>query len=80
MHNDKSGIYRGVQAALALKDSGKLPGICGIVGELIKVPNGYEVALETALGGSIQSIITRDAETAKSAISILKQNKGDDAI
>ena len=75
MHNDKSGIYRGVQAALALKDSGKLPGICGIVGELIKVPNGYEVALETALGGSIQSIITRDAETAKSAISILKQNK-----
>ncbi len=75
MHNDKSGIYRGVQAALALKDSGRLPGICGIVGELIKVPNGYEVALETALGGSIQSIITRDAETAKSAISILKQNK-----
>ncbi len=75
MHNDKSGIYRGVQAALALKDSGRLPGICGIVGELIKVPNGYEVALETALGGSIQSIITRDAETAKSAIAILKQNK-----
>ena len=75
MHNDKSGIYRGVQAALALKETGRLPGICGIVGELIRVPNGYEVALETALGGSIQSIITRDAETAKAAISILKQNK-----
>ena len=75
MHNDKSGIYRGVQAALALKETGRLPGICGIVGELIRVPNGYEVALETALGGSIQSIITRDADTAKAAISILKQNK-----
>lgn len=75
MHNDKSGIYRGVQAALALKESGRLPGICGIVGELIRVPNGYELAMETALGGSIQSIITRDADTAKTAISILKQNK-----
>ena len=75
MHNDKSGIYRGVQAALALKETGRLPGICGIVGELIRVPNGYEIALETALGGSIQSIITRDADTAKAAISILKQNK-----
>lgn len=74
-HSSDSGIYRGVQAALALKETGRLPDIYGIVGELIKVPAGYEIAMETALGGSIQDIITRDAETAKSAISILKQNK-----
>ncbi len=73
MHNDKSGIYRGVQAALALKDSGRLPGICGIVGELIKVPNGYEMAMETALGPNIQSVITRDGDTASQAIAHLKQ-------
>ncbi|NCB40412.1 MAG: hypothetical protein EOM80_16755, partial [Erysipelotrichia bacterium] len=74
-HSSDSGIYRGVQAALALKETGRLPGIFGIVGELIKVPAGYEVAMETALGGSIQDIITSDAETAKTAISVLKQNK-----
>jgi len=74
-HSSESGIYRGVQAALALKETGRLPDIYGIVGELIKVPHGFETAIETALGGSIQDIITRDAETAKAAINILKQNK-----
>ena len=74
-HSSDSGIFRGVQAALALKETGRLPGIHGIVGELIKVPAGYEVAFETALGGSIQDIITKDAETAKAAINMLKQNK-----
>lgn len=75
IHNDRSGIYRGVQAALALKQTGRLQGINGIVGDLIKVPKGYELAIETALGASIQNIVTRDAETAKQAIAILKQNK-----
>ncbi|HNX76989.1 MAG TPA: chromosome segregation protein SMC [Candidatus Rifleibacterium sp.] len=74
-HSSDSGIFRGVQAALALKETGRLPGIHGIVGDLIKVPAGYEVAIETALGGSIQDIITQDAETAKAAIDMLKQNK-----
>ncbi len=74
-HSSDSGIFRGVQAALALKETGRLPGIHGIVGELIKVPAGYEVAIETALGGSIQDVITQDAETAKAAIDMLKQNK-----
>ncbi len=74
-HSSESGIFRGVQAALALKETGRLPGIHGIVGELIKVPAGYEIAIETALGGSIQDIITQDSETAKAAIDSLKQNK-----
>lgn len=73
-HSGESGIYRGVQAALALKETGRLPQIHGIVGDLIKVPAGYETAIETALGASIQDIITQDSETAKKAISILKQN------
>lgn len=74
-HSRESGIYRGVQAALALKETGRLPGICGIIGDLIKVPEGYETAFETALGGSIQDIVTNDANTAKQAISILRQNR-----
>ncbi len=70
-----SGIYRGVQAALALKETGRLPDIHGIVGDLIKVPKGFETAFETALGGSIQDVVTRDVETAKRAIGILKENR-----
>ncbi|HQG27873.1 MAG TPA: chromosome segregation protein SMC, partial [Candidatus Ozemobacteraceae bacterium] len=68
------GIHRGVREALALKDR-ELPGICGMVGDLITVPKGYEMAFETALGGSIQDIVTRDAETAQRAIAILKERK-----
>ena len=74
-HSNESGIYRGVQAILALKETGKLQGIHGIVGDLIKVPSGYEIAFETALGTSIQDIITQDSNTAKKAIDSLKQTK-----
>ncbi|HOY65504.1 MAG TPA: chromosome segregation protein SMC [Candidatus Ozemobacteraceae bacterium] len=69
-----SGIHRGVREALALKDR-ELPGICGMVGDLITVPKGYEMAFETALGGSIQDIVTRDAATAQRAIAVLKERK-----
>ncbi len=74
-YSNESGIYRGVQAALALKETGRLPGIQGMIGELITVPKGFEVAFETALGGSIQDIITDNVETAKEAIAVLKENK-----
>ena len=74
-YGSDSGIYRGVQAALALKETGRLPGIQGMVGELITVPKGFEMAFETALGASIQDVITDNVETAKAAISVLKENK-----
>ena len=35
----------------------------------------YEVAIETALGGSIQNIVTSDEDTAKRMIDFLKKNK-----
>ena len=35
----------------------------------------YQTAIETALGGSIQNIVTRDEETAKQMIAYLKQNR-----
>jgi len=68
------GIYRGVREALALKETG-LDGIFGMVGDLLTVPKGYELAFEIALGGSIQDIITRDADTAQKAIAVLKERK-----
>ncbi|NLI79493.1 MAG: chromosome segregation protein SMC [Candidatus Riflebacteria bacterium] len=70
----ESGISRGVREVLALQNT-ELPGVFGMVGDLIKVPRGYEVAFETALGGSIQDVITRDAATAQKAIELLKQRK-----
>ncbi|OYP09998.1 chromosome segregation protein SMC, partial [Lachnotalea glycerini] len=50
-------------------------GIIGVVADIIKVEKEYEVAIETALGGSIQNIVTEDEETAKRMIHYLKSNK-----
>ena len=50
-------------------------GILGVVSDLIQVEKKYEVAIETALGGNIQNIVTEDEETAKKMISYLKQNR-----
>ena len=51
-------------------------GIIGVAADIIKVDKKYETAIETALGGSIQNIITDDEETAKRMISFLKKTKG----
>ena len=50
-------------------------GILGVVADIVKVAKEYEVAVETALGGSIQNIVTDNEETAKRMIQYLKQNK-----
>ncbi len=53
----------------------KEPGIHGVVADLIKVEKRYETAIETALGGSIQNIVTEDEATAKKMVSYLKEHK-----
>ncbi len=50
-------------------------GIKGVVADLLKVDKNYETAIETALGGSIQNIVTDKEETAKGMIEFLKKNK-----
>ena len=51
------------------------PGIRGVVADIIHVQKDYEVAIETALGGSIQNIVTDHEQTAKRMISFLKKNR-----
>ena len=48
-------------------------GICGVVADIIKVQEKYETAIETALGGNIQNIVTRDEATAKKMIEMLRE-------
>ena len=53
----------------------KEKGIIGVVADIIKVDKKYETAIETALGGNIQNIVTDDENTAKKMIQYLKQNR-----
>jgi chromosome segregation protein SMC len=50
-------------------------GVHGVVAEIIKTEKKYEIAIETALGGRIQNIVTDTEETAKNLIEYLKKNK-----
>ena len=45
-----------------MEQKSREPGLLGVVADLIKVEKAYEVAIETALGGSIQNIVTSDEE------------------
>ncbi len=50
-------------------------GICGPVSELVGVAPEYEIALEVALGGNMQSIIVEKARDTENCIDLLKRNK-----
>lgn len=49
--------------------------IIGVVADILKVSKDYERAIEIALGGSYQNIITEDEGSAKSLIKYLKDNR-----
>lgn len=75
LQNDYEGYYRGVKEVLKEGRDGKCSGICGVIAELIKVPEKYETAVEVALGGALQHIITENEDDARKAIEFLKRNK-----
>ena len=67
------GYGGSVKKVMEQKD--KVKGIVGVVADIIKVEKKYEIAIETALGGNIQNIVTDDEDTAKKMIQYLKENR-----
>lgn len=67
------GYGSSIKKVMELKPREK--GIVGVVADIIKTEPKYETAIETALGGSIQNIVTEDEETAKRMIQYLKENR-----
>ncbi len=49
--------------------------ICGAVAELLSVEKQYATAIETALGNSLQNVVTEDTKTAQQAIDFLKRGR-----
>ena len=74
MQQSYEGFGKAARAVLRSKEPWRR-GVAGAVAELIHVPQGYVTAIETALGGSLQDIVTQDTDTAKGAIAYLKQGR-----
>lgn len=67
------GYGNSIRKLMEIKDQKK--GVAGVVADIIKVDKEYEIAIETALGGNIQNIVTDTETTAKELIEYLKKNK-----
>ena len=76
LEKNLEGFAHSVKTVMNLSRHGKIGGIHGPVSRLIKVPTDYAIAIETALGGAMQNIVTGNEEDAKRAIRTLKENKG----
>ena len=73
MKKEYEGFSRAVKTIMQEKRGGGLKNIHGTVAELVKVPDEYAVAIETALGDSVQHIVVDREEDGKAGINLLKR-------
>lgn len=76
LEDNYEGYYKSVKNILLHKknNENELKGVIGAVGEILKVKEGYETAIEIALAAAVQNIITETEEDAKEAIDFLKRS------
>ncbi len=67
--------YEGYNGAVRFIMKSGLRGIEGVTADLMKVPAGYEVAIETALGAGLQNVVCQKDQDAKAAVKALKDNR-----
>lgn len=74
MENNE-GFFDGAKAILNEKKKGSFPNVLGAFAELINVNEKFEVAIDTLLQSTMQSIITIDDSVAKECIKFLNKDK-----
>ncbi|MDD4834324.1 MAG: chromosome segregation protein SMC [Lutispora sp.] len=77
MERDYGGYNKTIKSILSQHDNikKKISGFRGVIGEIISVTGDHAVAIEIALGSTVQNIITDREEDAKAMIKFLKNNK-----
>lgn len=71
MQHEYEGFTRGIKHILKSTASWR-SDVCGAVAQIIHAPDQYVTAIEIALGGALQNIITKNEQVAKQAIEFLK--------
>lgn len=75
LENSMEGFSGSVKAIMRSVRKGGLAGIHGSVAQLIQVDSRYGIAIETALGASVQHLIVEDETAAKAGIRFLRDNR-----
>ena len=73
---EKEGYIKSVKALLKdcekIKELGK--GMCGVLANIIEVPDELQTAIEMCLGASLQNIVTETEDDAKKLVEYLRKN------
>ena len=75
MEKSQEGFAPSVRNVIDAGRRGRLRGILGTVASLIRIEDGCELAIETALGFAMQNIVVSDERAAKDGIQYLKENR-----
>lgn len=75
MQEDFEGFMLGVKEVLKASRKSVLSGVHGAVAELITVPEKLELAMETAMGASLQHVVMDNEAVSRQAIAFLKQRQ-----
>ena len=76
MEQMHEGYSKAVKLVMGEAQRGALKNIHGPVADLLKVPDRYTVAIETALGGAMQNLVVDREEDGKAVINYLKRRDG----
>ncbi len=69
-----AGFAASVKSVVSAAKQGRLSGIRGTVADIISVDKRYTVAIEIALGGIMQNVVTDNEDAAKRSMRYLKDN------
>ncbi len=67
LRQEMAGLAEGTRRLL----QAGLPGVIGVLGQMIRVPPEWEAAVEAALGPRLQAVVVEDWETVRAACRLL---------
>ncbi len=73
MEKEYEGFSKAVRTVMQEAARGALRNVCGTVADIIKTGDEYTIAIETALGNSLQNIVVNTEEDGKAGINLLKR-------
>ena len=74
LQREGAGYASGVRSVLQASERGELGGVLGTVASLVRVPPQLDKAIETALGGAFQNVVTERWADASQAIGWLQRS------
>ena len=74
LQREGAGYASGVRSVLQASERGELDGVLGTVASLVRVPPALDKAIETALGGAFQNVVTERWADASQSIEWLQRS------